>query len=145
MKRITLTLILMILGSASILAQRGLNIYPFFTSEYTSNPKVTVVSLSGKQLEDRGLEKYKSISITDDTALADKLSQAVIKDGCKAVEKDVSYRGGQLYFGFYSLGGSGINRRYMLYLNRRPAGKEKSTLIYIEGNLDSASVKAMIK
>ena len=99
MKRITLTFILMILGSASILAQRGLNIYPFFTSEYTSNPKVTVVSLSGKQLEDRGLEKYKSISITDDTALADKLSQAVIKDGCKAVEKDVSYRGGQLYFG----------------------------------------------
>lgn len=125
--------------------QSGLNVAPFFDGNYASNPKVTMISMTGNQLGVQGMRVYKSISVTDDTELADKIGNAVAKDGVHAVAKDVSYKKGVLYYGFYSLGGEGISRRYLLYLNRRPTGKEKTTLIFIEGNLDVEAVKRMIK
>ncbi|MDE6279320.1 MAG: hypothetical protein K2M05_05045, partial [Paramuribaculum sp.] len=59
--------------------------------------------------------------------------------------KEVSYKNGQLYFGFYAMGGSENRKRYLFYLNRRAIGKRKSTLIYIEGNLSESEVKALIE
>lgn len=136
---------ILLLGTISGYAQEGLNVAPFFSDAYASNPKVTMISYSGNQLASRGLTMYKSISVTDDAALADKIARAVAKDGSRAESKEVSYRAGQLYLGFYFLGGRGANRKYMLYLNRRPAGREKTTLIYMEGDLDAAAVKSMMK
>ena len=57
----------------------------------------------------------------------------------------LSYRGGDLYFGLYSMGGKGAGRRYLIFLNRRPAGQEKTILVYIEGNISEETVKKLIK
>lgn len=126
-------------------AQEGLNVAPFFSETYISDPNVTLVTFSGSQLESRGLTKYKSISVVDDAGLSDKIAKAVSRDGSRSQSKEVKYKDGVLYFGFYSMGGKGRHRRYLLFLNRRPTGKEKTTLIYMEGDLDAASVKRMIK
>ena len=116
----------MVVGVATVfaaMAQEGLNVAEFFSDAYTGNPKVTLVSMSYDKVEKNGMRKYRSISVES---------------------KEVSYREGQLYFGFYSMGGKRSARRYLLYLNRRPKGKEKTTLIFIEGNLSDAEVKRMI-
>lgn len=136
---------ILVVATLGAYAQEGLNVAPYFSDSYATNADVTMISLSGKQLEGKGLTKYKSVSVTGNPLLADKISAAVSKDGIKAKSKEVSYKEGQLYFGFYSLGGSGSHRKYLLYLNRRPVGKEKTTLIYIEGSLDDEAVKKMIK
>ena len=145
MRNLALCIFMLLSIAFSAEAQDGLNVAPFFSDTYAASPNVTIVAMTGDQLKWEGLRKYKSISVSDDVALADKIRQAVSKDGALAKSKEVSYSDGQLYFGFYSMGGKKIQRRYLLYLNRRPKGKEKTTLIYIEGDLDEKTVKSLIK
>ena len=123
MRRIVLCMVVGVATVFAAMAQEGLNVAEFFSDAYTGNPKVTLVSMSYDKVEKNGMRKYRSISVES---------------------KEVSYREGQLYFGFYSMGGKRSARRYLLYLNRRPKGKEKTTLIFIEGNLSDAEVKRMI-
>ena len=123
-------IIIMALAVASLLsidacAQTGLNVAPFFSEEYASEKKLTSVTLTGVKCGKLGLRVYKSVSVTDDAPLA--------------------YRGGELYFGLYSMGGKGAGRRYLIFLNRRPAGQEKTILVYIEGNISEETVKKLIK
>lgn len=126
-------------------AQAGLNVAPFFSESYSKNPKVTLLSLSGLGTQAHGAMKYKSISVSDDPLLTEKIESAVVKDGSRAKHKEVKYKDGSIYFGFYLIGGSGKNRKYLLYLNRNPKGIDKITLIYIEGDLSKEDVKQMIK
>ena len=100
--------------------------------------------LLGAEGSDSSVDDRKSLSVTDNSSLADKINRAVTKDGAKAASKKVSYKDGQLYVGFYSLGGKGEHRRYLFYLNRRPVGEEKITLIFLEGNMDSNSIMELI-
>ena len=130
--------------SAAAYAQEGLNVAPFFTEVYSANRKLTSVTLTGDRCEKMGLRVYKSITVSDDVSLADKIRRAVAKDGAAAKSKEVSYREGQLYFGFYSMGGKGKERRYLIFLNRRPVGTEKTTLIFIEGDVSEEMVKKLI-
>lgn len=126
-------------------AQTGLNVAPYFSNQYTSRQEVTSVSLSGKKFSGKRVDVYRSISVTGNASLSDKITVAVTKDGVKAKSKEVSYKNGQLYFGFYQLTPEKGRQRYLLFLNRRPVGKEKTTVIYIEGRLDPADVKKMIE
>lgn len=139
-RKIILTLILVV-SALGLSAQTGLNINQFFSEPYPSNPAVTIISM---QMENKGVSKYRSISVSDEPQIADKIAASVRKDGAASIEKEQTFRKGQLYFGFYTLPKrKGLNR-YILYLNRRPAGSEKTTLIYIEGVLDEKDVKKMI-
>lgn len=143
-------IIIMALAVASLLsidacAQTGLNVAPFFSEEYASEKKLTSVTLTGEKCGKLGLRVYKSVSVTDDAPLANRIRRAVAKDGAKATLKEVAYRGGELYFGLYSMGGKGAGRRYLIFLNRRPAGQEKTILVYIEGNISEETVKKLIK
>lgn len=144
MKERIIVILICVVSTLPVFAQEGLNINQFFTGEFMANPKVTSVEMNGKTLDWIGLKAYKSITVLDDAALADRIVQAVNKDGAKAKSKEVSYKEGQLYFGFYSMGGTRGNQRYILYLNRRPVGKEKTTTIYIQGDLSDKEVKELI-
>ena len=145
MKKTIFCILLIVIAYLPAMAQEGLNVAPFFSDSYAEQPSVTLVNMSYDKLKQGGVKKYKSISVSDNPSLADKIKRAVTKDGASAESKEVSYREGDLYFGFYSMGGKKSSRRYLLYLNRRPKGIEKTTLIYIEGDLDEKAVKSMIK
>ena len=122
----------------------SLNVAPFLKEEFAANPEVTMVSMSGRQAKWDGLTLYKSVSISGDSAKADAMAKAVRKDGVKAGFKETSYKDGKLYFGFYGLGGEESNRKYLFYLDMRPKGVDKTTLIYIEGDWSAEEVKRMI-
>ena len=119
-------------------------IAPFLKEDFAKNTAVTMVSLSGRQSDWKGLTSYRSVSISGDSEKADALAKAVRKDGVKAEFKETSFKDGRLRFGFYSLGGEGRHRRYLFFLDLRPKGKDKTTLIYIEGDWTPEQVKNMI-
>ncbi len=121
-----------------------LNVARFFKEDFASDPNVTMVSMSGRQTKWSGLTTYRSVSVSGDSEKADALARAVRKDGVKAEMKETSYKDGKLYFGFYNLGGEGKNRKYLFYLDLRPKGKDKTTLVYIEGDWTAEEVKKMI-
>ncbi len=138
------TIILVICLASSIASGENLHVSPFFKEEFAKNPAVTMVSFSGKQTNWKGLTVYKSVSVSGDNETADAIARCVKKDGAKADFKETSYREGTLYFGFFGLGGEGRNRKYLFYLDLRPKGKDKTTLVYIEGNWTADEVKEMI-
>ncbi len=129
--------------STTVYAQK-LNVSPFFKEDFAKNPAVTMVSFSGEQTDWKGLTTYKSVSVTGNAEMADEIARGVKKDGAKAEFKETSFKDGKLYFGFYGLGGEGRHRKYLFYLDLRPKGKEKTTLVYIEGNWSPEQVKTMI-
>lgn len=121
-----------------------LNVAPFLKEDFARNPSVTMVSMSGKQSDWKGLTSYRSVSISGDDTQADAMSRAVRKDGAKADFKETTFKDGHLYFGFYGLGGEGRHRRYLFFLDLRPKGKSKTTLIHIEADLTPEQVKHMV-
>lgn len=142
LKRLTV-FIICIVASVSAGAE-SLNVDRFFKEDFASDPNVTMVSMSGRQAKWSGLTSYKSVSVSGDAEKADALARSVRKDGIKAEMKETSYKDGKLYFGFYYLGGEGKNRKYLFYLDLRPKGKDKTTLVYIEGDWTADEVKRMI-
>lgn len=143
MKKILTIIMVTLATTLPAIAREKLNIDKFFTSRYASNPKVTVIDVSNSDPRE-AISVYRSISVTGDRELADKIAEAVAKDGSHAQSKEVSYKEGMLYYGFFSMKGILGEGRYILYLNRRPTGKEKTTLVYIEGDLNEAEVKKLI-
>lgn len=129
---------------ASLAYGEKLNVSPLFKEKFAKNASVTMVSVSGEQSDWKGLTVYKSVSVSGNAEKAEEIARCVRKDGAKAEFKETSYKDGKLYFGFYGLGGEGPHRKYLFYLDLRPKGKEKTTLIYIEGDWTPDQVKTMI-
>lgn len=121
-----------------------LHVAPFLKEEFAKNPAVTMVSMSGQQSDWKGLTSYRSVSISGDDTQSDALVRAVRKDGAKAEFKETTFKDGHLYFGFYGLGGEGRHRKYLFFLDLRPKGKSKTTLIIMEGDLTPDQVKNKI-
>ncbi len=145
MKRWMVIITLMLCGIFMMSAQdKNLNIAPFFSESYTSSGNVTLVTMKGEQLKVRGLKKYASVSVSGDDDLADRIARAVKKDGAKAEAKETTFKDGRLYFGFYSLGGKGDRRQYLFFLDKRPAGVDKTTMVYICGDWSAEEVKKII-
>lgn len=143
LKRLVVFFICILAGGISASAE-SLNVDGFFKEDFASDPNVTMVSMSGRQAKWSGLTSYKSVSVSGDAEKADAVARAVRKDGIKAEMKETTYKDGKLYFGFYNLGGEGKNRKYLFYLDLRPKGKDKTTLVYIEGDWTAEEVKRMI-
>ncbi|MDE5997143.1 MAG: hypothetical protein K2G77_02915 [Muribaculaceae bacterium] len=141
---IAVSVILVFSLASSIASGETPNVSHFFNEDFAKNPAVTMVSFSGKQTDWKGLTVYKSVSVSGDNEKADAIARSVKKDGAKADFKETSYRDGTLYFGFYGLGGEGHNRKYLFYLDLRPKGKDKTTLVYIEGDWSADEVKEII-
>lgn len=145
MKRLIILTLLAVLSSIAGYARGNLNIDSFFENEIITQSGVSMISYHDWKICGHKLKEYKSVTISGNKLLADRLRIAVTKDGANAVSKESSYKDGELYFGFYYLGGSEKRQRYILYLNRRPASEEKSTLIYLEGDVDTRFVRDMLK
>lgn len=140
-----LLLILLICAYMPLSAQSGLNVAPFFSESYSKSPGVVILSMSGMEEEKYKIDVYKSITVSDNLPLSEKISKAISKDGTRARRKDVKYKGGELYYGIYFMGGRGSERKYLLYLNRIPLGERKTTLIYIKADMSFDAVKEMIR
>lgn len=155
MKRIIIICI-GLLATITAMAQQGLNINSLFNEKLITDEWVTQelngkteIIVTGNKAKELGLITYHSISVTG-KAKSDRMAieRLVIKDGAQAIDKDVEYRNGQLYYGFYTLKPNKKNKRYIFYLNQNLANKSPKnivTVIYMEGKKSPEEVKKLIR
>lgn len=153
MKR-TIIIIILTLGTLAMRAQSGLNVNALFDGQIKQSPSATEILVEGSKAKEIGLDLYRSLTVTD-LAQARVIETAVIHDGAKAKSKEVEYRAGKLYYGFYELGvvnpqtaEKHAHFRYMFYLNRSLANQKpqnRVTIIYMESRHDAAYIKRLIK
>lgn len=148
MKRIFLIFLLTSMATLPVLAQSGLNINNLFDGRYKNNPYAVELIVTGSNAKEINLDVYHSLKVTQKSQ-QNLIESLVVKDGAKAVEKEVEYRSGQLYYGFYTLPQTkkGHNR-YIFFLNQNLAKKTPKnmvTLIYMEGKATSEQIKNLIR
>ena len=153
MKNLLLSFLLLLTAVPAAYSQKGLAIEQFFDENTPHKPdaSVNVVSITGNKLDAHNLSVYRSVSVTDADALAQRIERAVARDGTKAESREVSLKKGRLYFGFYALPPvDNENRhmgenRYIFYLNSTLDGGKKTTLIYLQGKAEPWQIRQMIK
>ena len=147
MKRITIIIMTCLLTTMAAMAQTGLNINRLFDGRYKKAAGATEIIVTGVQAREIGLTIYHSLSVTDKSQ-AELVEGLVIKDGAQAIDKEVEYRNGQLYYGFYMMKKSKHDNRYIFYLNQNLARKSPKnivTLIYMEGLASQDEIKKLIR
>lgn len=156
MKRIIIILLTGLLTASAAMAQEGLNINKLFdknlkTDEWVTHELngITEIIVTGKKAKEMGLSTYHSVSIKSGTKQErEPFEKLVLKDGAQALDKDVEYRNGQLYYGFFTLKPNKHNKRYIFYLNQNLAKKSPKnivTVIYMEGKKSPEEVKKLIR
>ncbi len=146
--RRTLALCLLALAlCVRVAAQSGLHIAPLFDGRYHDRKDATEVWLKGRRLAPYELTLFRSITLQAAAADAPTLERLVRADGKGAVDKEVSLKGGKVYYAFYQLKPRGKVRRYLFYRNDalRPAAgrKPQITLIYMEGSATITRLKQL--
>ena len=147
MKRITIIILTCLLTTMATMAQTGLNINRLFDGRYKKAAGATEIIVTGVQAREIGLTVYHSLSVTDKNQ-AELVEAMVVKDGAQAVDKEVEYRNGQLYYGFYTMKKGKRDNRYIFYLNQNLARKSPKnivTLIYMEGFASQEEIKKLIR
>jgi len=147
MKRTTIIILACMLTTMAAMAQTGLNINHLFDGRYKKAAGATEIIVTGSQAHEIGLTIYHSISVTE-KAQAEIIENLVVKDGAKAIDKEVEYRNGQLYYGFYTLPKYKRSNRYIFFLNQnlaRKSPKNVVTLIYMEGEASAERIKKLIR
>lgn len=147
MKRTTIIILASMLTTIAAMAQTGLNINRLFDGRYMKVADATEIIVTGSQAHEIGLTIYHSISVTE-KAQAEIIENLVVKDGAKAIDKEVEYRNGQLYYGFYTLPKYKRSNRYIFFLNQnlaRKSPKNVVTLIYMEGDASAEKIKKLIR
>ena len=119
-------------------AQTGLHIASVFNGQYRQRKDATEVLLKGKKISQYKLSLFRSLTLPPSNAERDRIERLVQADARQAIDKEVSLRGGHLYYGFYQLKPQGRTRRYIFYRNNAlhpsKAGDNKTlTIIYMEG------------
>ena len=147
MKRTTIIILACMLTTMAAMAQTGLNINHLFDGRYKKAAGATEIIVTGSQAHEIGLTVYHSVSVTDKTQ-AEIIENLVVKDGAQAIDKEVEYRNGQLYYGFYTMKKMKRDNRYIFYLNQnlaRKSPKNVVTLIYMEGRASANEIKKLIR
>lgn len=139
MKRITITLLLLLTLTTIAMAQQGLAINQAF-SNYSYLPESREVKLSGKSVAKYHLSLFHSLDISNPSAQQ-------VAAVCEMLRKDTEttltaetrqHHDGSLQSGFYSLPVQNKQKRYIFYKHTQG----KLSLIYIEGK---ATLKEMKK
>lgn len=151
MKRVVIMILMSVLMSLMMNAQSRLYVSELF-GKYRALPDVVEVYVTGKEARTVNLETYRSLSMPASLDEAKIVEQMVVKDGVTAKEKEIEYRGGQLYYGFYMLSPVMKNdmklNRYLFFLNQSLAKKnstDKITMIYMDGEADVDYIKSLIR
>ena len=156
MKRSLFIILTCLLTYMAAMAQQGLNINRLFNEDLKTDEWVTQelngkteIIVTGKKAREMGLSIYHSISLNNGKKQDRENIEALVKkDGAQAIDKDVEFRNGQLYYGFYTLKPNKNNKRYIFYLNQnlsRKSPRNVVTVIYMEGKKSPEEVKKLIR
>lgn len=146
MKRYLSILLLTITATLASYAQEDFSINRLFDGRYRNNPSATETVMKGGALKEYDVSLYHSITLNGIPSETREIERLVTRDGASAVEKEVSYRKGALYYGFYEFPMLHGKHRYIFYLNQYASGSgDKVILIYLEGAAQRDKIKKLLK
>lgn len=144
MKRLIILATIILAAAVTSLAQEGLDINSLFDGRFRTVDSAQETIISGGDLEAYDIDLYHSLTLRAMPDAAAVIEPLVTRDGARAADREVSFRDGALYYGFYTLPKrKGVNR-YIIYLNQHPAGGDKIILLYLEGKASAATVRKLI-
>lgn len=157
MRKSLLTLSLILCCKFLVEGQAGLHIAHFFDGSFGNSPDVTEVIVNGEEAKKKHFLLYRCLTLSDEKCRSAKIDDAVFRDGVQAQFKEVEYRDGKIYCGFYQLPPfwilgqrpHGIKHRYfryIFYLNEQLASqpRDRISLFYIESDMNASYVKGML-
>ena len=148
MSRLITLITLAVLSCLTMAAGDTLEIDALFDGRFRADPRVTETIITGNSLAEYNLSTYRSLTLKGTPELTTDIEKAVIRDGARATDREVSFKNGQLHYGFYALPPRNNLRRYIFYLNRQPSQPNQSgkvILIYVDGKADINQIKRMLK
>lgn len=130
--------------SLPAVAQDGLGVQQLFDARFKSNANSTVVYMKGRAIREYGLTLFRSITLPGSSSDVKVVEEVVKKDATKALSKEVAFKNGRQYYGFYAFRPvkKGINR-YLFYRNNALGETDNTsmTLIYMEGEANMAQLR----
>lgn len=149
MKRVLLTVLLLVVVSLCVDAQTGLNIDKMFGGKYSSDPEVVETLMNGDQTYLRNKRLRALATFKGGEKYASKIQSLVLKDGANAKSRDVRYKNGKLQYVFYVLppiesGGEKLNQ-YVYYIHNMEGSKPTVMLIYASGTLSPHRAESLIQ
>ena len=147
MKRLLLSIFLLIAMFQYTVAQSGLQIDRLFDGHYKKQKNAIEVLVKGKKLEPYKLSLFRSLTVKGTEKDFEELEKLVLKDAASAIDKEVGMIGGKLYYGFYRFPNKKTNYRYLFYRNaslQNPISNEV-TLVYMEGVSTLDELKKLFK
>lgn len=140
-------LIVLLAIASTMWPQEGLQVNSLFDGRYRDNPAASETILSGSALSDYELQRYHGLTLSGTPDAADKIEPIVTRDGATAINREVSYRSGRLYYGFYQLPRRNGLNRYLFYINQHvgKSGGDNIVIIYLEGKARRETIMKMLK
>lgn len=152
MKNLTLILLLLLMP-LTLAAQSDLAIAKVLDGRYQKNQHTTDVEITSNRLSAYHLDYYHSLTVTDDAAIMDAIAAAVLADEERAIDKEISTIGAQLYYAFMQMSDNeetelyGVHR-YIFFRDMRVSPTAPSPtvmLIYMEGPATLEYIKNKFK
>jgi len=147
-----LALLMTMLVACPLWAQHGLPIDGIFHGAFKNVSHATEIVVTGDKAASLGLTIYRSLTIDAASQAASQVCRIVTKQGAQAQSREVEYRQGKLYYGFYMLApyqnGNNKLNRYVFFLNQSlssSGSKGQIIVIYMESAADSDYIKRLIK
>lgn len=142
-----LILFVLIMGArAPIQAQEGLAIAEFFKPEFQEQVGVTAIDMMDANIKPfwSTMPVYRSLSITN-KKLAQRVHDAVKKDGLKAKSRTVSMADGQISYGWYAVEtGKRGHHGYIIYTAPNAETGSPAVLIYLESTYEPLAFKTHV-
>lgn len=152
-KRIVSLMLLLTAVALPAAAQAGLQISKALDGRFRKARNATEIVVTGEKAREIGLKAYHSLTVNGDQKAGRQIESLVSSDGKKAIDKEVEYRDGRIFYGFYTLKPLTKKRpnplvnRFILYMNQnlqRPKPKDAVILIYMESEQNGSYVKSLI-
>lgn len=143
----SLTLLFLAFMALAASAQKNMKIDELFADEYRNRDNVVEVIVKGEKVKAYKLTLFRSLTVKNDAALAQKMEQAVNADAKTASDKETGLVGGKLYYGFFSFPNGNGTYRYLFYRNNllRKGAAPETTIVYMEGKATLKELKEMFK
>lgn len=145
MKRILVTLLLLLQMSGTVLAQRDLKCYSIFEGKVVPGKQMVITEVRGNSMAIYKLDYYRGVNFQVDEELASQVIALVEQDADAAMVKEMEKMGGRLTYALIQPKSKGKTNRYLCFQARPVEEQWKITLLYLEGPASLEDLRSMFE
>lgn len=139
-----LTALLLLLGTPSLHAQKGLEVNKLFEGHLFDKARCVETHVQGRRLAPYRLDLFRSLRLTPTAHELSAIEAYIRKDAALAEEKETELRHGRMVYALLQLPHSLVgHRRYVGFLKAGSQPDAPITIVYMEGRADMNELKKL--